>query len=156
MSKDELKEAIRQAFDGVELGEGIGLREGNAIDDYKSDADQVIERQSDEKHDWSRITAEDLERYRWSLSYFDPAGMRFHLPAFMLARIDHGDDSLLNSLIALDEYSLSRYTALSSAQRRAVVAFLYWVLEDPADKWHHAAIERALLEYWESDANSPP
>lgn len=88
MITQALKDLIAEAFQGVQLGSGVGLWQGEAIDDYKSEAAQAIERLKDEKLDWSKIPDEHLYGCELSLCYFDPEGMRFHLPAFLLAEID--------------------------------------------------------------------
>ena len=44
MDLETLKLAIARAFDGVTIGDGIGLWEAQAIDDYETDLYQVLER----------------------------------------------------------------------------------------------------------------
>src|SRR5690242_3758393 len=87
-NKDEILDLIRNAFRGVTLGSGIGLWEGQAIDDYEDAETREKYRQRDEKCDWERLSIEDLNRCQSSLSFFDPEGMRFHLPAFVIAEIE--------------------------------------------------------------------
>jgi hypothetical protein len=152
MNKEELKDRIRKAFANVALGNGVGLREGNAADDYKTAADQAIERQSDEKHDWSRISTDDLWRYHCALSYMDPEGMRFHLPAYLIAEVEGESDVLLYHLTTLSDHSFAQRTALTAEQREAVVAFLYWTLDERKYESKWPMVERVLLEYWQADA----
>ena len=76
---------IAEAFTGVKLGDGVGLSEGRAIDDYEDAATRAACRAVDEKDDWSRLTSDQLSHFSSSLSFFDQAGMRFHLPAFLIA-----------------------------------------------------------------------
>src|SRR5450631_1381037 len=78
---------IRQAFHDVALGDGTGLWEAQSIDDYEDEKCQSKARSRDEKLDWSRISSDDLKRCDSSLSFFDANGMRFHLPAYMIDRI---------------------------------------------------------------------
>lgn len=82
---DRLCKLISEAFAGVRLGKGVGLEEGQAIDGYADEETRARYRARDEKEDWSRIPAKRLIDWSSSLSFFDPAGMRFHLPAFLMA-----------------------------------------------------------------------
>ena len=143
-----LKALIRRAFDGVSLGDGIGLRQADAIDGHKSAAEQAQARQRDEKEDWSALSRADLHYFQASLSFFDAAGMRFHIAPFMLAEIDGEGDAALFHLKNLDAYSLARFTLLTPAQRAAVIAFLQWCLANPLYAHDAPAIGRALDEYW--------
>lgn len=83
-----LCDRVREAFDGVVLGAGVGLFEGQAIDDYESDDVRRQMREKDEKESWERIDTKHLNSCSSSLSFFDPLGMRFHLPAFVLADLE--------------------------------------------------------------------
>ena len=76
---------IQQAFSGVTLGNGIGLSEGNAMDDYALAEERTRCRKQDEHTHWHKIPIELLNQYYVALCYFDPEGMRFHLPAFLIA-----------------------------------------------------------------------
>ena len=76
---------IQQAFSGVTLGNGIGLSEGNAMDDYAPAEERARCRKQDEQTHWHKIPVELLNQYYVALCYFDPEGMRFHLPAFLIA-----------------------------------------------------------------------
>lgn len=154
MTRQELKDVISRAFSDVQLGSGIGLWEGDAIDDYRSEAEQTIARLRDEKLDWSRISADSLYRCEVSLCYFDAEGMRFHLPAFLLAEIDGELNSgPLFHLTSLDEFALSKFALFTVEQRRAVVAFLRWCLENPDYECSCTEINRALDEYWDAESN---
>src|SRR5436190_8367262 len=88
----EVCRAIEAAFAGVTLGGGVGLQEAQGLDDYADDETRAAYRADDEKDDWHRIPAEALQRCNSSLSFFDAEGMRFHLPAYLLAdlRDDYG------------------------------------------------------------------
>lgn len=83
-------QAIESAFAGVTLGNGIGLQEAQGLDDYADEATCAAYRATDEKDDWHRLSTETLNRCSSSLSFFDPEGMRFHLPAFLLTEF-HDD-----------------------------------------------------------------
>ena len=51
MGKDHIIESIKTAFRDVKLGDGIGLWEAQAIDDYESEDVQRKKRENDEKDD---------------------------------------------------------------------------------------------------------
>src|SRR5687767_4152799 len=75
MATLQLCERIEAAFDGVTLGKGVGLHEGQAIDDYEDASTRGAYRAKDEKKDWRKIPAEALNRCSSSLSFFDAEGM---------------------------------------------------------------------------------
>jgi hypothetical protein len=87
-SETSLVNIINGAFRNVALGKGIGLREADGLDSYASKDELLRLRSTDEKTEWSRITAEDLNTYDCSLAHFDTDGMRFHLPAYLIAEIN--------------------------------------------------------------------
>src|SRR5688572_8588702 len=144
---EHLKAAIRKAFAGVTLGDGVGLEEAQAIDDYKSATVRAACRAKDEKHDWTAIDVEDLDRCNSSLSFFDAEGMRFHLPAYMIAELEcrYGFD--LAASIAYSASDDERYSLLDEAQRAVVRDFLRFVRDEP--DYDRASIQLALTNYWE-------
>jgi len=83
MNKKEIQQKIEKAFAGVVLGNGIGLHEAQAIDDYQPSTIQKKLRQKDEKESWKRLEPNELQQCYSSLCFFDTKGMRFHLPAYM-------------------------------------------------------------------------
>ena len=108
---------IRTAFAGVVLGEGVGLRQGRGLDDYADEGTLASYRAQDEKHDWSAIPVADLNRYGDSLSFFDPDGMRFHLPAYLVADLEGTlHTEVLFHLVYMADGAASRLmTVVSSA-----------------------------------------
>ena len=139
---------IRSAFADVALGEGIGLRQGEGLDDYANARTLALYREQDEKRDWTAISAADLDRYSNSLSFFDVEGMRFHLPAYLVADLEENlrVADILFHLVHLD--ACQRFEKLSAAQRAAVREFLLLRLSDPGPEFVHPLIETALREYW--------
>ena len=142
-------ELIRSAFHGVTLGEGVGLLQGQGIDDYE-DAKTIAEyRSRDEKLDWSRIPPEELSRCHSSLSFFDAEGMRFHLPAYLIADLEGTlDQDVVFHLTHFEILGTSRFDILSDAQRHAVREFLLLFLADRTCEFEQPMIETALREYW--------
>jgi len=145
--------AIEAAFAGVTLGGGVGLQQAQGLDDYADAGICAAYRAKDEKDDWHRLPTEALNKCNSSLSFFDAEGMRFHLPAYLLAdlRGDYrfGMASCLTKTSDYDRY----FRLLSHAQRRAVRAFLLHIADDPEYDFDHPHIVRALNEYW-ADAAS--
>jgi hypothetical protein len=147
-------QAIETAFAGVALGGGVGLSEAGGLDDYADAATLAAYRANDEKDDWRCIPVEALNHFNGSLSFFDAEGMRFHLPAFLLAdlRGDYGF-GLTFCLTHLADHCLTQFALLSSAQRAAVRAFLLHIMDDPNEEFHRADIIRALDDYWTDAAD---
>lgn len=150
MRKQDVLTEIRLAFSDVTLGEGIGLWEAQAIDDYQTKEIQNKNREKDEKEDWSALSFDDLQRCHSSLSFFDAAGMRFHLPAFIIASVDNKVNDPVYHLTQLDDYAKSKLTALNQAQRKSIVSYLNWCLGQEDYVFEHPAIRMALSEYWEN------
>jgi len=120
---------IKAAFANVRLEDGVGLRQAQGIDDYQSDETCRALRQRDEKEDWQKIPVKELEDCYSSLSFFDAKGMRFHLPAFMIADLEgsYGPGARF-ILTHLNDYTREQFSLLSSEQRAAVAAYLTWLL----------------------------
>ena len=149
MTKEQVAESIRQAFKDVTLGDGIGLWEAQAIDGYSGLGIQSEARAKDEKIDWSRIGSDTLLRCDSSLSFFDADGMRFHLPAFMLAELDgNSNGGVVFHLSHLNDYILSMFTSLNADQVGAVIDFLQWCVRQSEYDFESPQIMRALNEYW--------
>ncbi|CAA0117747.1 Uncharacterised protein [Halioglobus japonicus] len=149
----QVSREIKSAFSGVALGSGIGLWEAQAIDDYQTKEIQKKEREKDEKDDWSLLEPSLLQRCHSSLSFFDADGMRFHLPAFILASLEGEVDDPIFQLTLLDDYGLSRFVTLTDDQRDAIVTYLTWCLENDEYKFERPNIENSLVEYWKRQSN---
>lgn len=150
LTREYLKQEIRDAFSKVRLGGGIGLWEGQSIDDYESPEQQSKSRGKDQKADWTKLSEDDLNDCYSSLSFFDAEGMRFHLPAYMCLAIDGMDqtDSVVFQLTGIDEYRLKRFELLNSAQREAIAHFLQWYMRQEDHEPHRDEIQAAIDSYW--------
>ncbi len=149
VNKAELISKIREAFKDVVLEDGIGLSEANAIDDYKDNAFIEECKRNDERLSWETISSSELNKYNCSLSYFDAKGMRFHLPAFMIAEI-RGEYrwGMAFVLTHLSDYSKSQFELLSAKQKEAVKIFLEYLLENPDYEFEMENIIAAIENYW--------
>ncbi|MDI1315026.1 DUF6714 family protein [Prosthecobacter sp.] len=139
---------IETAFHDVKLGTGIGLHEALGLDDYANAATCAAYREKDEKEDWRRIAAEELNGCHSSLSFFDAEGMRFHLPAFLILELQGfgmGITFHLAHAIVVDQ---TKFSLLSPEQRLSVRMFLLFLLRDPGESFDHPHIQHALDFYW--------
>lgn len=156
LNKPAIVHLIQSAFRDVRLGDGIGLYEGQGLDQYSGAATIAEYRSKDERIDWSRISTEDLKNCYSSLSFFDAPGMRFHLPAYLIADLEGKINvDVLFHLIYQEDGALSRFALLSPAQRRAVREYLLLMrkricstspsdMQDPLVE----SIDNALDRYW--------
>ena len=117
-SKDKVILEIENAFSHIKLGNGIGLWEAQAIDDYASNEEQMLARDKDEKEDWKSLNPDILQKCNSSLSFFDAEGMRFHLPAFIIASMNNSDilDPVFH-LTHLSSYSKEQLSSLTFAPK---------------------------------------
>jgi hypothetical protein len=148
---------IEEAFRGVELGDGVSLHETVVIDDYGSSEERRAAREPDEKRDWRKLIADpELTSICGvgGLSFYDAAGLRFHLPAYLsLAVIDldseDTDDvmgSLMFQLTNICKYNASRFSILSLTQCQCVREVLTFL----RDEYELASTEldHAIAGYW--------
>jgi hypothetical protein len=146
--KEQLKAQVRSAFAGVRLAEGVGLREAQGLDDYASEEKCAEYRASDEKTDWQALRPEDLDRCSSSLSFFDAEGMRFHLPAYLLADLDGTYGFGMAFTLTQAGSPGERFALLSEAQRAAVRAYLRFIEHEPEHALDREHIQAALDGFW--------
>jgi hypothetical protein len=141
---------IRTSFAGVALGDGVGLWQGQGLDDYADARTLAAYRTQDEKQDWSAISIKNLDYCHSSLSFFDSEGMRFHLPAYLVADLEGTlkTADVLFHVVYMANGAESRFEKLSPAQRDAVREFLLLRLADPNYEFVHPMIVTALRDYW--------
>ncbi|MFT7580946.1 MAG: hypothetical protein ACI9MR_002620 [Myxococcota bacterium] len=114
---------------------------------------------------WDEIEVVVLESFA-VLSFFDPPGFRFHLPAYMVLTLDHCETGAslsmdfaiyaLNPGKATDahyDWHMERYAGFTGPQRAAVVAFLRWCRDFGAcDPDYVGSLDigqtTGALEYW--------
>jgi hypothetical protein len=154
-----LLDQIGRAFGGVELGDGVSLHETSVIDEYGPTEERLAARMSDEKVDWRKLI-DDPELPRLcgieaaGLCFFDPTGLRFHLPACLslAVRDPEGEgtsdmlESLLFQLTHLDEYNRKRLAILDNAQRTCVREVLVYLREILGAE--DSELDRAIAGYW--------
>jgi hypothetical protein len=148
-------ERIREAFSGVTLGHGVGLQHAQGLDDYEDEETCAKWRLEDEKEDWSRISSHRLNVCNSSLSFFDAEGMRFHLPAHLIADLkgEYGF-GMAFCLTHLSDYKEQQFALLTATQRKVVREYLRFILEEPDYEFERPDVERALLGFW-SESRDP-
>jgi len=136
------------AFSGVTLGSGVGLSEAEGLDAYATEQQLAEYRANDEKLDWRAIPLKSLNAYSSSLSFFDQEGMRFHLPAFLIADMRGLNDS--NLIFNLSQFTLieDRCALLTSEQREVVRKYLKFAAQEEEFGREHDHILRALKNWW--------
>ena len=146
---ERVRDAISTAFLGVTLGKGLGLGEAQGLDGYEDEAARAARRRQDEKDDWRLIRPADLNRCNSSLSFFDAEGMRFHLPAFLVADLDGVYEfGMAFHLTHLDSHGIGQFSLLTTEQRAAVRMYLQHISTEEEYAFERPAILRALVEYW--------
>ena len=153
--RQQLLRAIEHAFHGIELGDGVSLHETVIIDNYGGQQAQQAARAPDEKHDWRKLIGDpDLARIRGvgGLSFYDAAGLRFHLPAYLSLAVADPERAdaigLLSDLLFHLTHFLERFAILETPQRlcvRDVLVFLRSLYEA-----EHAELDQAIQGYWSS------
>jgi hypothetical protein len=146
-----LVELIRNAFRGVTLGKGVGLLQGQGLDDYADAKTLADYRAQDEQEDWSRLPVEKLNSCSSSLSFFDAEGMRFHLPAYLVADLEGTlTQDVIFHLTYTDHDAMSRFEMLSADQREAVRRFILLRFDVAGNSFTAPLLEAALDGYWRS------
>lgn len=150
--KNRIIEAITKSFDSVVLGNGVGLYQAQAQDDYKTELEEQAARTNDEKNDWRLISAEELNRCNSSLSFFDAEGMRFHLPAYLIADLKgEYNFGMEFCLTHLSDYSKAQFALFSAEQRDVIRDVLnFWFNEAP-ESFFSMDIVNAVLGFWSEE-----
>ena len=140
---------IRAAFAGVTLGNGVGLQQSRGMDDYEDEKTLAEYRACDEKDDWQRIPVSELNCVSGGLCFFDAEGMRFHLPAYMIAELKgEYHFGMAFNLTHLNDHTMSQFELFNPEQRECVREFLLYLLDDPNYQFDRDDILNALIEYW--------
>lgn len=97
--------------------------------------------------DWHRRLCDN--QFNTSLSGFDAKGMRFHLPAFIIAEIkDEYRFSLAFFLTTLSDFAKYQFSLLNKMQRAAVKLYLEHLMANPDYEFEAEGINIAIEEYW--------
>ena len=131
---------IRSAFAGVSIKGGITLTEAYAIDNYEDAATRSRARAQDTYTDWTKIDVCRLDPGQSALSFIDPIGFRFHLPAYMCRIIKQQTTHQLSGFLDLErllptfqianDYGKRMTAEFDQAQFAACARFLIYVAEE--------------------------
>ena len=120
---------IRAAFAGVDVGEDTTLYlSGAAEDSYQPEAYQAHLRAHEERQDWQRIPPAVLFCAHDCLCYLQAEGVRFLLPAYMVADLQYpaahwSQDFGLNYAL-FSTWSGEKLEQLNEAQRACVTDYV--------------------------------
>jgi hypothetical protein len=149
---EELLIQIREAFHGIELGDGVSLHQALVIDDYGTDEEQQAARAQDEHHDWQKILAlpSIYSIVSNAISFFDAPGMRFHLPVCLTLLVNQPEEyvSLLSSLSPLH---YEAHQLLTEEQRQCVRDVRAYVVSH-VDEFSVSLWGAGQQAYWDADA----
>ena len=168
--KELLIQEIEAAFSDTKLGNGISLRQGRDMDNYINlDINPLNE--TDIIDDWKNVTEEYLQ-YRVGISYLDPEGFRYYLPAFMRQIIREiaipvlesseyslGDDRTNSVIFHLTPHpqphlyarQMMRFVLFSPVQSQTIARFLQMMVEYNAmidQDYISEMAQKALDTYW--------
>ena len=142
---DRVIRSIKDAFNAVTIGDGIGMLEANGRDNYADDAELKRLRSIDCRTDWRSIAPESL--IHSAPSFMDAQGFVFHIPAYLIAELnDQFDGDFLYRLYQKDPFPFGWPSLLNNEQSNAITATLALIVEHPnycdEAKKIHLAIER--------------
>ncbi len=159
--------AIESAF-----AEGEFPGEDQLTDSTYGDEPAALIDEFRDQRDWRALTTEFLNNapdgFGSALSFFSAGALRFYLPAYLIAdledRLISGNDPafrLCNNVTpggekvklaklwgggTMGERDRACFDAFSAQQVAAIVAYLWWKLEQSGG--HDEVIEQAMMHYW--------
>lgn len=155
MDKQRLIKHIEHAFRDVDLGEGMGLREARGIEDQLSQEELKVLRRKDKRQKWRNVQARMLSELESSLHMMNADGMRFYLPAYMIAIINGQVRNVLIFHLTNDGVrGQGRFATLSDMQVDVVRNFLTWSLKQELQVFDKKRIYQALNGMWKKEFES--
>jgi hypothetical protein len=141
MTKKTLLQHIQTAFENVKLEDGVGIWEGQGIDDYADTKKMAELRAKDEREHWQNIPYQDLVTCSSSLSFFDAKGMKFCLPQLLVFDLladgifdgttNHSPDVVFTLGHKLEEpYQKSRFDLFDKPQIQVIIYFLEYKIAE--------------------------
>jgi hypothetical protein len=160
-------EEIRHAFRAVSLGDGITLHEALVIDNYGSDAERSAARKLDTDCHWEDVPDQLLEANDSVLSFVDPKGLRYFLPAYMVWSLRNFQTSesfshnhpictlALSESGSMRQWDLKRFEVFNDEQARAICRFLRFMAQQDEDIVCTNEASSALSAYWGRFCDEP-
>ena len=128
------------------------------IDSYYGGGPREEARRLDTEKRWQDVPAADIARYHWILSFLDPIGFRYYLPAYMVWTLKNyecndsmSDESTIFALGILEKYHahiMERFVLFSRPQAEAVCAFLRFIEKYAFVCGYNEDAHKALKQYW--------
>jgi hypothetical protein len=155
-SREQIENALRDAFRGVRLGGGVSLQQAELIDDSVvglTDAEFARIPDLEVTHDWPAVSAEELEM--GNIAHLDAEGLRYYLPALLLRMLDHYDGGqmwtigTISALGQRDGHPRGFVELLTVKQRRAIADYVGALPElVELDAMDRGTVERADRDVW--------
>jgi hypothetical protein len=125
-------EMIHDAFDGVTLDGGISVHQADVIDGYGDEKAFTAARLRDPETRWKDIADSKIKRFNQSMTFLDPRGFLFYLPAYIIHALDHFNpvdghldaDGVLFATSDRSGYHHDNISILNPAQKQATAVFL--------------------------------
>lgn len=143
---------IAEAFRDVRLDDGTTIHEADLEGAYIDDNVRVSARAKDTEVAWIEVPDWKIERFSSALSFLDPKGWRFYIPAYMIWTLKNwrttssptADFVVWGFEPVVEELSIPRFASLSLQQAHAVHGFLKFFCEYSGDP----ESRRAMRAYW--------
>jgi hypothetical protein len=158
MTPAEIVALVRQAFAGTVRRGGLSLREADVLRRQGTAYEKAKARVLDDDLEWKQVPFEDLQQFP-VLSFLDPVGFRYYLPAFMvwvLTEAERIDPTVLVTLLSAlarterkGAQADSQYALLDKQQSETVALFLEYVMEHHPDEAVWSLAQEALESYWQ-------
>ena len=155
MDRDELISELESAFEGVTLGEGIGINQAMAIDSCAGSRGLQIAKSFDSWKDWKDIPDEAMEHGQAALCFMDAEGLRFALPAYMRYCLRHFEysgyltvDATIYALARGMTPSKGELLELTQEQKEVIAEFLKFLVLDAGDFVDTDAASIAYDAHW--------
>lgn len=161
--KQDMIDEIAAAFAGVSRDGGVSLHQAEVKDDYGSRDEELAARELDTDATWLEVPEEDIAGHWDILSFLDPIGFRYYIPAYMVWTLDNLDSNSADATVSAltqpvckkpDHVQYRKYAIFSDSQRKAIGHFLQHLCdvgyEDPSDR-----PARRGLAYWLGGRQGP-
>lgn len=132
-----------------------------------TDEEAKIGSAKDQGRTWPEYGDDEIRVLNCAMAHQQPEGFVYFLPAYLCAavrQLDAGDREDRNMLVCdacfqvgnpgKDEYQLRRLARLNHAQRRAIIAFLDYIVVQ-ADMFEAEQARKALERYWRKTVTPP-
>jgi hypothetical protein len=137
---DDVIDEINRAFYGVTREGGVSLHEADVIDDYYGSMEERAEaRKLDTETRWQDVPDPDIEQNSSILSFLDPIGFHYYIPAYMVWTLENlwislsfSADSTIYALTLegedLKNWKLERFSLFNQEQAQAICQFLRYMV----------------------------